>query len=87
MDAEAASNVRFLALQTKETDVEPSQARYPRDMCAQCMMGAVTAAGAATGARSYLATRAWAWLTPRRMRRITAGLLGSALVASAVLLG
>ncbi len=56
-------------------------------MCAQCMMGAVTAAGAATGARSYLATRAWAWLTPTRMRRITAGLLGSALVASTVLLG
>lgn len=54
-------------------------------MCAQCMMGAATAATAATGMRSYLATRRWAWLTPARMRRATVLLLGSGLLASALL--
>lgn len=55
-------------------------------MCAQCMMGAATAATAATGMRSYLATRAWSWLTPLRLRRISAALIGSGLFASALLI-
>ncbi len=37
-------------------------------MCATC---AFTAAAGAAGFRTWLQTRAWAWLTPRRLRRIT----------------
>ncbi|XAY06891.1 hypothetical protein DSM112329_03769 [Paraconexibacter sp. AEG42_29] len=53
----------------------------------QCMMGAVTAGAGATGARSWLATRRWSWLTPVRLRRATMVLLGAGLFASATLLG
>jgi hypothetical protein len=56
-------------------------------MCIQCMMGAMTAGASATGIRSWLAQRSFSWLTPRRLRAITAGLLLAALVASSVLLG
>lgn len=56
-------------------------------MCVQCMLGAMTAGSAATGTRSWLATRRWSWLTPVRLRRVTVGLLGSALVTSAFLVG
>jgi hypothetical protein len=52
----------------------------------QCMMGAMSASAAATGTRSWLATRRWAWLTPRWMRRITVGLIVGALVLSATVL-
>jgi hypothetical protein len=55
-------------------------------MCVQCMMGAMTAGATASGARSWLATRRWAWLTPARLRHITYALLGAALVASATVL-
>jgi len=47
------------------------------------MVTATTAAGAATGLRSWLATRSCAWLTPTRMRRLTAALGAVALVAAA----
>ena len=50
-------------------------------MCVQCAAGAATAA---SGMRAFLATRAWAWLTPVALRRITAGLVGAGVVASAV---
>lgn len=53
----------------------------------QCMMGAMTAGAGATGARSWLATRRWQWLTPTRLRRATMFLLGAALLASATLIG
>ncbi len=49
-------------------------------------MGAMTAGAGATGARSWLATRRWSWLTEQRLRRITYALLGTALVAAATLL-
>jgi hypothetical protein len=55
-------------------------------MCVQCMMGATTAVGAASGTRSWLATRRWAWLTPQRLHRITIALVVTALVASATIL-
>ena len=55
-------------------------------MCVQCMMGAMTAGAAASGTRSWLATRCWAWLTPERMRAVTVALLVAALVASATVL-
>jgi hypothetical protein len=55
-------------------------------MCVQCMMGAMTAGAAASGTRSWLATRRWAWLTPERMRAVTVALLVAALVVSATVL-
>jgi hypothetical protein len=58
-----------------------------RAMCIQCMMGAMTATASATGIRAWLAQRDWNWLTPRRLRRVTALLIAAALVVSAVGLG
>jgi hypothetical protein len=55
-------------------------------MCVQCMMGASAAVGSASGMRSWLATRHWAWLTPQRLHRITVVLIGAALIASATIL-
>jgi hypothetical protein len=55
-------------------------------MCMQCMMGAMSATATASGARSWLATRRWAWLTPKRLQRITVVLLAAVLVASATVL-
>jgi hypothetical protein len=52
----------------------------------QCMMGAMTAGAAATGARSWLAARQPRWLTPRRLRAITAALIVAAVVAAGALL-
>ena len=51
----------------------------------QCMAGAMTAVGAASGARAYLGARRFAWLTPKRLRRITMALVAAAVVASATL--
>lgn len=56
-------------------------------MCAQCMAGAMTAVAGATGIRAWLATRAFGWLTPSRLRAITFALIGTALIASMVLVG
>ncbi|HEV3230523.1 MAG TPA: hypothetical protein VGY97_13685 [Solirubrobacteraceae bacterium] len=53
-------------------------------MCVQCMMSAMGFGAAATGTRSFLATRHFSWLTPRRLRMITVSLLASALIASAL---
>jgi len=55
-------------------------------MCAQCMMGAMTAGAGATGARSWLATREWSWLTEQRLKRITVAIIAIALLAAATLL-
>jgi hypothetical protein len=55
-------------------------------MCAQCMAGAATAVGAASGARAYLATRRYRWLTERRLRAITVALAIAAVVAASTLL-
>jgi hypothetical protein len=52
----------------------------------QCMMGAMSAGAAASGTRSWLATRRWAWLTPARLQRVTVGLMIGALVLSATVL-
>ena len=53
-------------------------------MCAQCVMGATTAAAGATGIRAWLATRTYSWLTPRRMRFATMALIGSGLIGASV---
>lgn len=55
-------------------------------MCAQCMVTAATASAAATGARAWLATSSSAWITPRRLRRLTVVLIGAAIVASSIAL-
>ena len=47
------------------------------------MATAATAGAVATGARSWLAARSPAWLTPLRLKRITAGLLALALAVTA----
>lgn len=54
-------------------------------MCMQCMAGAMTATAGAAGIRAWLATRAFGWLTPKRMKAITMVLTGAVLIASAVL--
>jgi len=51
------------------------------------MATASVAAAGATGVRAWLATRGWAWLTPRRLRRATIALLAVALGVTATLSG
>jgi hypothetical protein len=50
------------------------------------MYTAMTSTAAAAGARSWLHSRSYSWLTPQRMRRITIGLVAAALIASATLI-
>jgi hypothetical protein len=54
-------------------------------MCMQCMMSAMGAGAAASGTRSFVAARHFAWLTPGRMRRLSGGLVAGALLASTLL--
>ncbi|MEA2399922.1 MAG: hypothetical protein QOK00_325 [Thermoleophilaceae bacterium] len=54
-------------------------------MCMQCMAGAVTAVGAASGTRAYVASRGFHWLTPKRLKAVTVALVVAALAASATL--
>ncbi len=56
-------------------------------MCTQCMAAAMTTGAAATGARAWLATRTFAWLTPTRLRRVTIGLFAAALIATSLVIG
>lgn len=56
-------------------------------MCVQCMIGAMGATAGASGARAWLATRRWAWLSPRVLKRITLALVIAVLTASSILLG
>jgi hypothetical protein len=54
-------------------------------MCIQCAATAATAAtavGGAAGLRVWLRARAWAWLTPGRMRGATIGLVALAVTVS-----
>jgi hypothetical protein len=54
-------------------------------MCFQCMAGAMTAVGAASGTRAYVASRHFTWLTPKRLKALTVSLAVAALIASATL--
>jgi hypothetical protein len=54
-------------------------------MCMQCMASAMTAVGAASGTRAYIANRHFAWLTPSRLKALTIVLAVAALFASATL--
>jgi len=49
------------------------------------MMTAMGATASATGVRSFIAAKHFSWVTPRRLKVITAILLASALLASAML--
>jgi hypothetical protein len=46
------------------------------------MLAASTAAAGATGIRAWLAAKGFSWLTPRRLRAVTIGLIGVALIAA-----
>jgi hypothetical protein len=48
------------------------------------MIGATTAVATATGLRAWLASRSFAWLTPRRMRAATAVLVLAGLAGASV---
>jgi hypothetical protein len=50
-------------------------------MCGQCVM---LAASAATGARSWLATRRFTWMTPRRLKLATAMLIVAAFIGGSL---
>ena len=49
-----------------------------------CMMCAMAAATGATGARTWLQNSHATWLTPRRMRAATIGVMTAAFVGSTV---
>jgi hypothetical protein len=53
----------------------------------QCVATAMTAGATATGVRAYIAHRGFAWLTPKRLRRVTFGLIGGAVLVSTVAIG
>jgi hypothetical protein len=50
------------------------------------MYTAMASTGVAAGARSWIRSRRYRWLSPMRMRRITIGLVAAALIASATLI-
>jgi hypothetical protein len=50
------------------------------------MYTAMASTAAASGARSWLQTRRYSWLTAQRLHRITVGLVTAALIASATLI-
>lgn len=52
----------------------------------QCMAGAMTAAAGAAGTRAVLAARIRARFGDRALRRMTAALLGAAVVAAGLLI-
>jgi hypothetical protein len=56
-------------------------------MCAQCMATAATVAAGATGLRAWLAARQFDWMTPVRLKRLTAALLTVAFALAAVGIG
>lgn len=51
----------------------------------QCMIGAMSAGGAATGLRAWLVARAPCWLTPARQRLLTRALLVLGVLAAGVI--
>ena len=51
-------------------------------MCLQCMTYAAASVGAAGGLRAWVAARQPSWVTPRRLRILTAILLTLAVLAA-----
>ena len=56
-------------------------------MCANCVAGATVAAAGASGARAWLAAKAYAWVTPRRLHLVTWVLAVVAVAAASVGIG
>ena len=50
-------------------------------------MGAATATAGVTGVRAWLATRGWAWVTPKLVRAATVGVVTVGVIVSSVRLG
>jgi hypothetical protein len=53
-------------------------------MCAQCVMGAATAAAGVSGMRAWLAAKRFRWMTPRRLQLATASLILIGVIGSSV---
>jgi hypothetical protein len=53
-------------------------------MCAQCMMGATTAAAGVTGMRAWLVAKGFSWMTPRRTKIATISMIIVGLVGASV---
>lgn len=53
-------------------------------MCMQCMRYAATSVGAAGGIRAWVASRRPDWITPPRLRILTAVLLTLAVLAAGI---
>ena len=51
------------------------------------MMGAMGATAGANGARAWLGTRHFKWLTPARKRRVTIALMATAVLGSGLIKG
>ena len=56
-------------------------------MCAQCMASAATVVAGATGIRSWLGAARYSWVTPLRLKRLTAGLLSVSVLIAGVGVG
>lgn len=54
-------------------------------MCMQCMAGAMAAGAGATGMRAWLVARAPLWLTTRRRRLLTGGMLAAGLLGAGLI--
>jgi hypothetical protein len=53
-------------------------------MCLQCATYAAVSVGAAGGLRAWVAARRPSWVTPRRLRILTAALLTLAVLAAGI---
>jgi hypothetical protein len=53
-------------------------------MCLQCATYAAASVGAAGGLRAWVASRQPSWMTPRRLRILTAALLAAAVLAAGI---
>ena len=51
-------------------------------MCMQCMASAMTAGAAVTGGRAWLATHTPSWMTPKRLKMATTGILVAGVLAA-----
>ena len=56
-------------------------------MCAQCMAGAATVAAGASGLRAWLGAAGFRWMTPLRLKRLTAVLFAVAVLLVGVGVG
>ena len=68
-------------------DCRAFRSSYSWAMCAQCMATAAAAVGGASGLRAWLVTKGFAWLTPSRQKALTAVLVVTAVLVSAMVSG